>query len=50
MIVRMLLWRLDESGRSFEELRGRLGEVDPLEEPSLLLVNEATERIGALVL
>jgi hypothetical protein len=50
MIVRVLLWRLDESGRSFDELRGRLGEIEPLEEPSLLLVNEAAERIGALVI
>jgi hypothetical protein len=49
MIVRMLLWRLDESGASFDELRGRLGEMEPLEEPSLLLVNEQAERIGALV-
>ena len=50
MIVRMLLWRLDESGRSFDELRGRLDEIERLEEPSVLLVNEAAERIGALVI
>lgn len=46
----MLLWRLDESGASFDELRGRLGEVEPLAEPSLLLVNEAAERVGAIVI
>jgi hypothetical protein len=50
MIVRMLLWRLDESGASFDELRRRLGEIEPLDEPSLLLVNEQAERIGVLVI
>jgi hypothetical protein len=49
VIVRILLWRLDANGPSFEELRGRLDEVEPLDEPSMILVNEAAERIGALV-
>ena len=49
MIVRIVLWRLDASVMSFEELRNRLREFEPLDEPSTLLVNEAAERIGALV-
>ena len=49
MIVRIILWRLDASDSSFEALRGQLDEVEPLDEPSLLLVNEAAERIGALI-
>ena len=49
MIVRIVLWRLDATGVSFEELRDRLGELEPLDEPSTLLVNEAAERLGALV-
>jgi hypothetical protein len=49
MIVRILLWRLDANGPSVDEVRARLDEVDPLVEPSMVLVNEAAERIGALV-
>ena len=49
LIVRILLWRLDETGPSFEDLRGRLDQVEPLDEPSMLLVNEAAERVGAVV-
>ena len=49
MIVRIVLWGLDANGPSFEELRARLDEVEPLAEPSLLLVNEAAERVGAII-
>jgi hypothetical protein len=49
VIVRILLWRLDERTSSFEALRGQLDELEPLAPPSALLVNEAAERIGALV-
>ena len=49
MIVRILLWRLDERSPSFDEVRDRLDELDPLTPPSAVLVNEAAERIGALV-
>jgi hypothetical protein len=49
VIVRILLWRLDERTSSFEALRGQLDELEPLEPPSTFLVNEAAERIGALV-
>lgn len=49
MIVRLVLWRLDETTPSFAELRGRLDDIEPLEPPGALLVNEAAERIGALV-
>lgn len=49
MIVRILLWRLDERTSSFEALRGQLDELEPLTPPSAFLVNEAAERIGALV-
>ncbi|HKY24788.1 MAG TPA: hypothetical protein VJM07_06515 [Gaiella sp.] len=49
MIVRLVLWRLDETTPSFAELRGRLDDIEPLEPPGALLVNEAAERIGTLV-
>jgi hypothetical protein len=49
VIVRILLWRLDERTSSFEALRGQLEELEPLAPPSAFLVNEAAERIGALV-
>jgi hypothetical protein len=49
VIVRIVLWRLDASVLSFEALRDRLGELEPLDEPSTLLVNEAAERLGAVV-
>lgn len=49
MIVRLVLWRLDETTPSFAELRGRLDDMEPLEPPGALLVNEAAERIGTLV-
>jgi len=49
MIVRVVLWRLDETTPSFEELRDRLDELEPLPTPGAVLVNEAAERIGALV-
>jgi hypothetical protein len=49
MIVRILLWRLDETTPSFENLRDALDELEPLAPPGSVLVNEAAERIGALV-
>jgi hypothetical protein len=49
MIVRLVLWRLDETTPSFAELRERLDEIEPLASPGALLVNEAAERVGALV-
>jgi hypothetical protein len=49
VIVRIVLWRLDETSRSFEDIRERLEELEPLAPPSALLVNEATERLGALL-
>jgi hypothetical protein len=49
VIVRILLWRLDERTSSFEALRGQLEELEPLAPPSAFLVNEAAERIGAVV-
>ena len=49
MIVRIVLWRLDERTPSFEELRDRLDDLEPLPAPSAFLVSEAAERIGALV-
>ena len=50
MIVRLLLWRLDETTISFEELRDHLDALEPLETPSAWLWSEAQERFGALVL
>ena len=49
MIVRIVLWRLDERTPSFEQLRDRLDELEPLPAPGAFLVNEAAERIGALI-
>ena len=49
MIVRILLWRLDEAGPSLEALRERLDQLEPLDAPSVLLVNEAAERVGAVL-
>lgn len=49
MIVRIVLWRLDERSPSLETLREALDELEPLPPPSMLLVNDAAERIGALV-
>lgn len=49
MIVRILLWRLDETSPSFDDLRERLEELEPLLPPSALLLNEAAERLGALL-
>lgn len=49
MIARVVLWRLDESTPSLEALRDRLDALEPLEAPSVILVNEAAERVGAFV-
>jgi hypothetical protein len=49
MIVRIALWRLDEQSPSFEELRQRLDQLEPLVPPSTLLVSEAAERLGAVL-
>jgi hypothetical protein len=49
VIARVLLWRLDERTPSFDELRGRIEELEPIAAPVAFLVNEAAERIGALV-
>ena len=49
MIVRILLWRLDERTPSLEELRGRIAELEPLAAPGGFLLNDAAERVGALV-
>lgn len=49
MIVRIALWRLDEATPSLDQLRERLDELEPLPPPGAVLVNEAAERIGAIV-
>ena len=49
MIVRILLWRLDERTPAFEELRDRIEELEPLAVPGAFLLNDAAERVGALV-
>ena len=49
MIVRVVLWRLDERSPPLEQLREALDDLEPLDPPSMLLVNEAAERIGAVV-
>jgi hypothetical protein len=49
VIVRVLLWRLDERTPSFDEVRERIEELEPIAAPGAFLVNEAAERVGALV-
>ena len=49
MIVRIALWRLDETTPSFDQLRGHLDDLEPLPSPGAVLVNEAAERVGAVV-
>lgn len=49
MIVRLLLWHLDETTPSFDELRSALASLEPLEPPGTWLWNDAQERFGALV-
>jgi hypothetical protein len=49
MVVRIVLWRLDERAPPVDELRSRLDELEPLSPPSAFLVNEAAEQIGVLV-
>lgn len=49
MIVRVVLWQLDETTPSFEAVRGALDELEPMAPPGAVLVNEAAERLGALV-
>ena len=49
MIVRFVLWRVDETTPPIDELRDRLDELEPLSAPSAFLVNDAAERIGALL-
>ncbi len=49
MIVRIALWRLDETTPSLEAVRARLDELEPLAAPGAVLVNDAAERVGVLV-
>jgi hypothetical protein len=49
VIVRILLWRLDERTPSFEELRDGIEDLEPLAVPGAFLLNDAAERVGALV-
>ena len=49
MIVRIVLWRLDETTQSLDDLRDRLDDLEPLPPPGAVLVNEIAERIGAIV-
>lgn len=49
MIVRIALWRLDEKTPSFDQLRRHLDDLEPLPSPGAVLVNEAAERVGALM-
>ena len=49
MIVRLVLWRLDDRTPPVEELRDRIDELAPLTAPSTFLVNEGAEQIGMLL-
>jgi hypothetical protein len=50
VIVRIVLWRLDESTPPIDELRHHVDDLEPLPSPSVFLVNEGAERIGILLL
>lgn len=49
MIVRILFWRLGESGAQLDDLRKLATELDPLGEPSTWLTNDASESFGAII-
>jgi hypothetical protein len=49
VIVRIVLWRLDDRTPPVEELRDRFDELEPLSAPSAFLVNEGAEQIGMLL-
>jgi hypothetical protein len=49
VIVRLLLWRLDDAAGSFVGLQDVLDELEPLDLPSSWLWNEAQERFGVLL-
>ena len=49
MFVRIALWRLDETTPSFDQLRRHLDDFEPLPSPGAVLVNEAAERVGVLM-
>jgi hypothetical protein len=49
VIVRIVLWRLDDRTPPVEELRDRIDELEPLSAPSAFLVNEGAEQIGMLL-
>jgi hypothetical protein len=49
VIVRIVLWRLDDRTPPVEELRDRVDELEPLSAPSAFLVNEGAEQIGMLL-
>jgi hypothetical protein len=49
VIIRLVLWRLDERTPPVEELRDRLDELEPLPAPSTFLANEGAEQLGVLV-
>lgn len=46
MIVRLLIWNVAESKSTIDELRESLPALDP---PSRWIVNEVSERFGAIV-
>jgi hypothetical protein len=49
VIVRLVLWRLDERTPPVGELRDRLDELEPLLAPSTFLINEGAEQLGVLI-
>ena len=49
MIVRIVLWRLSEDQARVDELRAVVGQLDPFEQPSTWLSNDASESFGAIL-
>jgi len=49
MIVRMVLWRLGEDQARLDEIRSVIAQLDPLDEPSTWVSNDASESFGAIL-
>ena len=49
MIVRVLLWRLEDGEGSFAEVQAAIDRLEPLDPPSTWLWSDPQERFGALL-
>lgn len=49
MVIRIVLWSVGDAKANLDEIRARVDDLDELDPPGMWLVNEASERFGALV-